>query len=88
MITLGSRQPQRGVNLIKCEAKLTRTADEPEPHNILAPVASKPRLGSMGRREQPNPFVLADRLDIALRAMRQLAYRDYRGRFQGPSLPL
>jgi hypothetical protein len=46
-------------------------------NDIIGSVAAKSAALSVRLRQQTDPLVIADRLDIALRAARELADRDF-----------
>jgi hypothetical protein len=66
-------------NIIEREAELSRTANKPQARNILIIIAAIPAAQSARLRQQANPLVIADRLDIALRAVGQFPDRDFHG---------
>src|SRR6516165_8053107 len=64
-------------NIIEREAELPRAANEPQARNILIVIAAIPAARSARLRQYANPLVIADRLDIALRAVGQFPDRDF-----------
>ena len=65
-IALGAREPHEGPNLIKREAELPRPPDKTHPCNVVGIVAPKPAAWPVRQRQQADPLVIADRLDVAL----------------------
>lgn len=63
--TIGSRQPEQRANTVQREAKLPRPANEPQSSDVIGIIAAIPAL-PLRFRQQPDPLVVADRLDVAL----------------------
>src|SRR5205823_13367964 len=71
-------QPQLRANLVEREAKLPRPAKKSEPRHVIAVIPAEPAAFLPPRfRQQPDTFVVSDRLDIAVRASGKLADGDF-----------
>jgi hypothetical protein len=69
----GSQTKQRP-HIVQGEAEFPRAPHEPQPANILRPIAAI--AASAARRwHQADTFVVADRLDVAARSPRKFADR-------------
>jgi len=66
IVALGAGKPHEGPNVIKREAELPRSPDKTHPCNVVGIVAPKPAAWPVRQRQQANPLVIADRLDVAL----------------------
>lgn len=54
-------------------------ADEREPSNVLCSVEASSTVGSWRGRYQPDPLIIADRLDIDAREFGQGSDSDHQG---------
>lgn len=66
MIAVGASQTHQRANLIEREAKLARATNEPQPRDVIGIVSPEPTTQSVRLRQQPDPLVIADRLNVAL----------------------
>jgi len=77
VLTITKSDSQQRANLIQREAELPCPADESKPGHIVAVVSAKPAaLLPAWLRQQADPLVIADRLDIAAGPARKLAHGD------------
>ena len=65
-IALDAGEPQKGPNLIQPEAELPCSPDKAQPRNVVGIITAKPTARPVRRRQQADPLLIADRLDIAL----------------------
>ena len=68
MIAIGTGETHQRADFTEREAKLPCPADEAQPRYIVGIIAAKPAARPMRLRQQADPLVIADRLDVALRA--------------------
>src|SRR5581483_8210986 len=65
-------EPQKRSHFVKREAELASTADEAEALGLALSVDALAPVAPWGGGHQPDPLVVADRLDIAARLLRQV----------------
>lgn len=65
IFAIGCRQPQQRANLVEREAKLPSPPDESQPGDIISVIPPVPPTLPARTRHQPDPLVVADRLDVA-----------------------
>jgi hypothetical protein len=65
-LSIGCCQTQQAANLIQRKAQLARPTDETQPGNIIAIITPKPSPLATRPRQQSDPLVITDCLDIAL----------------------
>ena len=86
VLAITTSEPQQRANLVQREAELPCPADESKLCHIVAVVSAKPAaLLSAWLRQQADPLVIADRLDVTTGPARKLAYSDVDVRHDNPS---
>jgi hypothetical protein len=70
------RRSQQFTNVVQDEAELSCPANEFQPGDIVGAMAPKPAALAPRLRQRANPLVIADGLDRAVAAPRELADRD------------
>jgi hypothetical protein len=65
-IALSAGEPHERPDLIQRKAELPRSPDKAQPRNVVGIITAKPTARPVRRRQQADPLLIADRLDIAL----------------------
>ena len=65
-IALAAGEPHKGPNLIQPEPELPCSPDKAQPRNVVGIIAAKPAAWPVRPRQQADPLVVADRLNVAL----------------------
>ena len=66
VLAITKSELQQRANLIQREAELPRSPDKAQPRNVVGIIAAKPAAWPVRPRQQADPLVVADRLNVAL----------------------